>query len=121
MSGCISDFLSLVFYYPFETVKVRFQTKSHHYQYEGLLPAFKHLFLEEGPRKLYRGWLPYALNYTINYSIQITIYEMMMARLKASGMDKEDKMNELAHILSSSFVGGLIGSGLSNGFEVVAV
>lgn len=30
-SGCISDFLSLIIYYPFETIKVRFQTKHHHY------------------------------------------------------------------------------------------
>jgi hypothetical protein len=69
MSGCISDFLSLIIYYPFETIKVRYQTKFHHYQYDGLVSAFSHLFKEEGPRKFYKGWLPYALNYTINYSI----------------------------------------------------
>ena len=68
-SGCISDFLSLIIYYPFETIKVRFQTKHHHYQYDGLMAAFVHLFRQEGPRKFYKGWLPYALNYTINYSI----------------------------------------------------
>lgn len=121
LSGCISDFLSLLIYYPFETIKVRYQTKHSHYQYEGLLPAFKHLLFQEGPRKFYRGWLPYALNYTVNYSIQITIYEMMMSRMKAAGITKDDKMNELAYILASSCTGGLIGSGLSNGFEVIAV
>jgi hypothetical protein len=46
---------------------------------------------------------------------------MMMKRMKAAGITSEDKMNELAYILASSFMGGLIGSGLSNGFEVVAV
>ena len=77
--------------------------------------------MEEGPRKFYKGWLPYALNYTVNYSIQITIYEMMMRRMKEAGITQEDKMNEVAYILASSCMGGLIGSGLSNSFEVVAV
>ena len=46
---------------------------------------------------------------------------MMMKRMKAAGITSENKMNELAYILASSFTGGMIGSGLSNGFEVVAV
>jgi len=45
----------------------------------------------------------------------------MMQRMKAAGITKEDKMNELAYILASSCVGGLVGSGLSNGFEVIAI
>ena len=80
-SGFVSEYLALLLYYPFETIKVRLQTKTYANSVS-LLEGMALLAREKGIKKLYKGYFWYALNYSINYSIQISLYEYLIARHK---------------------------------------
>ena len=74
------------------------------------------MFHNEGLRYVYRGWFPYAINYISNYSLQMALFEVMMRDIKATHDDFEN--HEFFYVTQTSFFCGLIGSGLTNCFQV---
>ncbi len=81
LSGFISEYIALLLYFPFETVKVRFQTQSHR-QYNGLLDGLYDVIKTDGIKFIYQGYFWYAMHYSINYSVQIAMYETMIESYK---------------------------------------
>jgi hypothetical protein len=79
-SGVVAEYLALLVYFPYETVKVRLQSSSHRYQ--GLCDGLFHVLKRDGVRFLYRGYFWYASHYSLNYSVQIAMYETCIAHYK---------------------------------------
>lgn len=120
LSALLADMTALLVLYPFETIKVRFQTKHHHYQYKGVCDGLLHLLRHEGLEYIYKGYFPYALNYGINYSLQMTMYETIIRYLKEKH-PVSYKAHEFYYVIQTSFVAGLIGSAFTNPLEVAVV
>lgn len=81
-SGFVSEYIALLLYFPFETVKVRIQTQSH--DYKGLMDGMIDVFCKDGAKFIYQGYFWYAMHYSVNYSIQISFYETMLNIYKTS-------------------------------------
>lgn len=83
---------------------------------DGLIDVAK----TDGLKFIYQGYFWYACHYSINYSVQIALYETMIARYKENKPQKFHD-NEFFYIAVTAFFCGMIGSGISNPIEVMAV
>jgi len=79
----IAEAISMLVYYPFEVIKVRYITKNDHYQYKGVADALKNLMFKEGVKGMYMGSNYFLANYMLSYTMQIVIYETYMDLKKA--------------------------------------
>ena len=70
---------------------------------------------------MYKGYLWYALHNGLNYSVQITFYETIMKYIKQTRGQAHLDQHEFRYVAGTGFLGGVIGSALSNPFEVLAV
>jgi len=69
---------------------------------------------------LYRGSLPFLTAYTLCVSLQFTIYEYIIKFFKNHYKD-DYSSKEIQSNIVASFLGGAIGSGLTNAFEVLTI
>ena len=104
----ISEFVTLGFYYPFDLIKSRLQTRNYHFKYKNLPHAFRKEISKNGVLSLYRGALPFLATYTCTVSIQFTVYELLIAFFKQR--DIKFSQRELAYIVLASFAAGGISS-----------
>lgn len=73
---------------PFDVVKSRFQSQLPHQRtYRYTLPSLYHIYKEEGPRALYRGFVPKALRLGIGQTIGLVVFQNA---LKAFGVAEEE-------------------------------
>jgi hypothetical protein len=78
--------LALTVFYPFDMIKVRLQTSNHLFKYKGLKDAFTRIFYQDStPFGLYIGLPMYMVTYISNFTLQLTLYEVLTARYKKSG------------------------------------
>lgn len=82
--------------------------------------AFSKEIKENGFFSLYRGGLPYLSMFTTMISIQFTVYESYIKFMKDRDLESFQKKQPM-HIVSASFLAGVIGSAATNGFEVLVV
>jgi hypothetical protein len=69
---------------------------------------------------LYRGYFWYASHCSLNYSVQIAMYETCIAHYKREYPEKY-LGNEFYYISQTAFLCGAFGSALSNPLEVISV
>lgn len=62
-------FCSLLFFSNLFFSFLNLQTENSPYQYRGMVHAFSTVLKEEGPRALYKGWLPSVIGVVSNTSI----------------------------------------------------
>lgn len=74
----------------------------------------------DGIRFIYKGYFWYASHYSLNYSIQIALYETFIDFFKENHPDKYYG-NEFYYISQSAFLCGAVGSAVSNPLEVISV
>ena len=118
LSGIVAEYAALLLYFPFETVKVRMQSESH--TYKGLCDGLWHVLRTDGLRYIYKGYFWYASHYSVNYSLQIALYETFIDHYKTNYPHKYYG-NEEYYIAQTAFLCGMFGSACSNPLEVVAV
>jgi len=95
-AALLSEYASLLIYFPFETVKVRFQSSSH--EYTGLCNGLASVVRNDGFRFLFKGYFWYASHYSLNYSIQMALYESLIDQYKDNHSVKYYE-NEHAYII----------------------
>ena len=79
------------------------------------------LIRREGLTQIYKGYPWYAFHYGLNYSCAISIYESLTKMLKAKYGSDKYQQHEFLLVAFTGWVGGLVGSSISNPFEVIAV
>ncbi len=62
-ASTIAEVIALTVYYPFELIKVRFQTKNEVYQYHSVSEAFRKILSDKGFAGLYRGIFTFFLTF----------------------------------------------------------
>ena len=71
---------------------------------------------------MYRGSLPFLITYCMSVSVQFTIYESLMKYFKSYySKEGEFEKKESQINMMAGFLGGAIGSGLTNSFDVVTI
>jgi len=116
----VAESFTLLLYYPYDMIKSRLQTSNRVYQYKSLLHAFQKEIRENGVFSLYKGGLPFLIMFASTISLQFTVYESYIKFIKDRYMESWNN-RELFHIILASFLAGAIGSGVTNGLEVLVV
>lgn len=68
-ASAISQVTSLMVYYPYELVKIRFLTKNEVYKYESVWDAFKKIYRKDSVKGLYKGSIPFFLTQLSVYTV----------------------------------------------------
>lgn len=90
MCSVLSEIFTLLFYYPYDLIKSRLQTRNFHFKYKNLVHAFRSVIKKEGTSQLYKGSFPYLLMYGLYVPLQFACYETIMLWLeKRFGSKKE--------------------------------
>lgn len=116
----VAETFTLLLYYPYDLIKSRLQTSNRVYQYKSLLHAFQKEITENGLFSLYRGGAPFLIMFATTISLQFTVYESYIKFIKDHYMESW-KNRELPHVVLASFLAGAVGSGATNGLEVLVV
>lgn len=116
----LAESLTLLLYYPYDLIKSRLQTSNRIFQYKSLLHAFQKEIKENGVFSLYRGASPFLIMFATTISLQFTVYESYIKFIKDRYHEHFYK-REIFHIIAASFLAGAIGSGVTNGLEVLVV
>ncbi|OVA06398.1 Mitochondrial carrier protein [Macleaya cordata] len=104
-AGSCSGIIAMSATYPLDMVRGRLtvQTEKSPYQYRGMFHALSTVLREEGPRALYKGWLPSTIGVVICMGLYSTVYESLRARLVKATLQRliEAKESELVDISKS--------------------
>ena len=65
----MAEALSMIIYYPYEIVKVRMVAKNDLYKYKSIPDAFHKITGANGMKGLYKGYIPFLINYVSTYGI----------------------------------------------------
>lgn len=120
MAAFSAETLTLLMYYPYDLIKSRLQTSNRVFQYKSLLHAFQKEIKENGILSLYKGGSPFLIMFATTISLQFTVYETYIKNIKEKHLDNFTKYEPI-HIVAASFLAGAIGSGATNGLEVLVV
>jgi len=83
-ASAISASLACIITYPAEVVRARLQAQGHVRVYEGVLHAFRKIWVQEGASGLYRGLFTSLLKMTPAHAISFTTYEFILRFLTAA-------------------------------------
>lgn len=119
-SAFLAETCTLLLYYPYDLVKSRLQTSNKRYGYKSLLHAFTKEIKENGVLSLYKGGSPFLIMFATTISLQFTVYESYIKYMREHYSTNFNN-HEVLHIVTASFLAGAIGSGVTNGMEVLVV
>ena len=102
-------------------VRIRLLTMNQDYAYTSVSNAFFRILREEGVRGLYRGVTPYFLNLIATYSLNLTIYELIIDALMKKHGSHKFKQRETLHVIEASVLTAIICVLLTNCTEVIVV
>jgi hypothetical protein len=119
VASIVAEGLSMIIYYPYEIIKVRYIAKNDIYQYRGITHGLASIFKQEGFIGLYRGYNFFLVNYVGSYSIQLVFYESYMDVKKRKWGLAEFHRNENRYVIEAALLGGAISGILMNSFECV--
>lgn len=126
ISSVSGEMLFLFFYYPFDLIRTRMQTRRAEFDYKGVLDAFRkilkgslgniryygHLYVGAGPS--------FVLNIT-NQSIMFTVLETLREWfMKRRGFSSVNQLNSLDY-LTCSVAAGVISGAITNILEVITI
>ena len=117
----VAEFFTLLVYYPYDLIKCRLQSKNYIFKYRNLPHAFSKEIKEGSIFALYRGSLPFLVTYCLFVSVQFTIYEYTMAFFKKYYGSEQFKQKEFHINMWAAFLGGAIGSAITNSFDVLTI
>ncbi|KAF9602076.1 hypothetical protein IFM89_024843 [Coptis chinensis] len=78
-AGACAGIIAMSATYPMDMVRGRLtvQTDKSPYQYRGIFHALTTVFREEGPRALYKGWLPSVIGVVPYVGLNFAVYESL--------------------------------------------
>ncbi|KAJ4956812.1 hypothetical protein NE237_013595 [Protea cynaroides] len=78
-AGATAGIIAMSATYPMDMVRGRLtvQTENTPHQYRGLFHGLKTVLMEEGPRALYRGWLPSVIGVIPYVGLNFSVYESL--------------------------------------------
>lgn len=120
VASFIAEFFTLLVYYPYDLIKCRLQSKNYHFKYRNIPHAFRKEISQGSIFSLYRGSLPFLVTHCLFVSFQFTIYEYVIKLYKTMYGD-EYAAKEIHANMMASFLGGAIGSAVTNGLDVLTI
>lgn len=126
ISSILGEMLFLTFYYPFDLIRTRMQTRRVEFDYKGVLDAFRKitngsLLNIKHYRNLYVGAGPSFVLNVSNTTIMFTVLETMREILmKKRGFTSVNQLNTLDYFMCS-VVAGVVSGAITNILEVITI
>ncbi|KAK6116988.1 hypothetical protein DH2020_049232 [Rehmannia glutinosa] len=84
-AGACAGIIAMSATYPMDMVRGRITVQTDKSQYRGIFHALKTVFTQEGPRALYKGWLPSVIGVVPYVGLNFAVYESLKDWLIKSG------------------------------------
>jgi len=91
VAGTIAGTFGTVLNTPFDVVKSRIQNQSERVKYNWTLPALQTIAREEGPRALYKGFVPKVVRLGPGGGILLVVFEFVSKKLRQYSEAKVEK------------------------------
>ncbi|KAJ0250052.1 Mitochondrial adenine nucleotide transporter ADNT1 [Hirschfeldia incana] len=122
-AGATAGIIAMSATYPMDMVRGRLtvQTANSPYQYRGIAHALSTVLREEGPRALYRGWLPSVIGVVPYVGLNFAVYESLKDWLVKDNPFGLVENNELTIItrLSCGAIAGTVGQTIAYPLDVI--
>ena len=102
-------------------IRVRLLTMNDVFKYKSVSNALATIVREEGFRGLYKGGTSYFANTIGNYSLSLTVYELLIDAAMKRQSKHEYTQNETRHVIEASIISSIITVLLMNFMEVIVV
>nr|KJB49524.1 hypothetical protein B456_008G123800 [Gossypium raimondii] len=127
-AGACAGIIAMSTTYPMDMVRGRLtvqlcllQTDSSPYQYRGMFHALSTVLREEGPRALYKGWLPSVIGVIPYVGLNFAVYESLKDRLiksKAFGLVEDSELSVTTR-LACGAAAGTVGQTVAYPLDVI--
>ncbi|GAB2230898.1 hypothetical protein Droror1_Dr00015195 [Drosera rotundifolia] len=122
-AGACAGIIAMSATYPMDMVRGRLtvQTEKSPYQYRGMFHALSTVLREEGPRALYKGWLPSVIGVIPYVGLNFGVYESLkdwVIKSKPIGLAQDSDLN-IATKLACGAVAGTVGQTVAYPLDVV--
>ncbi|CAN8248182.1 unnamed protein product [Cochlearia groenlandica] len=122
-AGATAGIIAMSATYPMDMVRGRLtvQTANSPYQYRGIAHALSTVLREEGPRALYRGWLPSVIGVVPYVGLNFAVYESLKDWLVKDNPFGLVENNELTIVtrLSCGAIAGTVGQTIAYPLDVI--
>ncbi|KAJ7945021.1 Mitochondrial adenine nucleotide transporter like [Quillaja saponaria] len=122
-AGACAGIIAMSATYPMDMVRGRLtvQTEKSPHQYRGILHALSTVFREEGPRALYKGWLPSVIGVIPYVGLNFAVYESLkdwLIKSKPFGLAEDSELS-VATRLACGAAAGTVGQTVAYPLDVI--
>ncbi|CAE6142800.1 unnamed protein product [Arabidopsis arenosa] len=122
-AGATAGIIAMSATYPMDMVRGRLtvQTANSPYQYRGIAHALSTVLREEGPRALYRGWLPSVIGVVPYVGLNFAVYESLKDWLLKDNPFGLVENNDLTIVtrLTCGAIAGTVGQTIAYPLDVI--
>ncbi|XP_060206887.1 mitochondrial adenine nucleotide transporter ADNT1-like isoform X1 [Lycium barbarum] len=122
-AGACAGIIAMSATYPMDLVRGRItvQTDKSPSQYRGIFHALRTVFAEEGPRALYKGWLPSVIGVIPYVGLNFAVYESLkdwLVKTRPLGLAQDTELSVITK-LGCGAVAGTIGQTVAYPLDVI--
>ncbi|KAK7406064.1 hypothetical protein VNO78_07680 [Psophocarpus tetragonolobus] len=122
-AGACAGIIAMSATYPMDMVRGRLtvQTEASPRQYRGIFHALSTVFREEGPRALYKGWLPSVIGVIPYVGLNFSVYESLkdwLVRSKPFGIAQDSELSVTTR-LACGAAAGTVGQTVAYPLDVI--
>lgn len=122
-AGACAGIIAMSATYPMDMVRGRItvQTEKSPYQYRGMFHALSTVLREEGPRALYKGWLPSVIGVIPYVGLNFAVYESLkdyLIKTKPFGLAQDSELSVTTR-LACGAAAGTIGQTVAYPLDVI--
>jgi len=122
-AGACAGIIAMSATYPMDMVRGRLtvQTENSPRQYRGIFHALSTVFREEGPRALYRGWLPSVIGVIPYVGLNFAVYESLkdwLIQTKPFGLAENSELSVTTR-LACGAAAGTVGQTVAYPLDVI--
>lgn len=122
-AGATAGIIAMSATYPMDMVRGRItvQTDKSPYQYRGMIHALSTILREEGPRALYKGWLPSVIGVVPYVGLNFAVYESLkewLVKARPFGLVQDSELSVTTR-LGCGAVAGTIGQTVAYPLDVI--
>ncbi|KAK7275330.1 hypothetical protein RIF29_16443 [Crotalaria pallida] len=123
-AGACAGIIAMSATYPMDMVRGRItvQTEKSPYQYRGMFHALSTVLREEGPRALYKGWLPSVIGVVPYVGLNFAVYESLkdwLIKSKPFGLVNNDSELSVTTRLACGAAAGTVGQTVAYPLDVI--
>ncbi|KAJ6710357.1 SOLUTE CARRIER FAMILY 25 [Salix koriyanagi] len=122
-AGACAGIIAMSATYPMDMVRGRLtvQTEKSPYQYRGMFHALSSVLRQEGPRALYRGWLPSVIGVIPYVGLNFSVYESLkdwLVKARPFGLVEDSELSVTTR-LACGAAAGTVGQTVAYPLDVI--